>query len=56
MSLSRRWLSYVLSRFQTNGEVLGTLRALVPRQDYKHRDRRAALARGVAGRQAARSS
>ncbi|MBK7861843.1 MAG: hypothetical protein IPJ65_25145 [Archangiaceae bacterium] len=34
MSLSRRWLSYVLSRFQTNGEVLGTLRALVPRQDY----------------------
>ncbi|MBL8952548.1 MAG: hypothetical protein JNK82_17345 [Myxococcaceae bacterium] len=33
LPLARRWLSYVLSRYTTNGEVLGTLRALVPRQE-----------------------
>lgn len=32
--LARRWLSYVLSRFETNAEVLATLKALVPRQDF----------------------
>lgn len=33
-SLSRRWLSFVLSRYETNAEVIATLRALVPRQDF----------------------
>jgi len=33
LPLARRWLSYVLSRYTTNAEVLGTLRALVPRQE-----------------------
>ncbi len=33
LPLARRWLSYVLSRYTTNGEVLRTLRALVPRQE-----------------------
>jgi hypothetical protein len=32
--LSRRWLSYVLSRYQTTDDVIATLKALVPRQDY----------------------
>jgi hypothetical protein len=32
--LARRWLSYVLARFETNAEVLATLKALVPRQDF----------------------
>ncbi len=33
-ALSRRWLSYVLSRYETSAEVLATLKALVPRQDF----------------------
>jgi len=33
-SLSRRWLSFVLSRYETNAEVIATLQALVPRQDF----------------------
>jgi hypothetical protein len=33
-ALSRRWLSFVLSRFETNAEVIATLQALVPRQDF----------------------
>jgi hypothetical protein len=33
-ALARRWLSYVLSRYETSSQVLATLRALVPRQDY----------------------
>lgn len=32
--LARRWLSYVLSRYETNAEILATLKALVPRQDF----------------------
>ncbi|MBL8918688.1 MAG: hypothetical protein JNJ54_07520 [Myxococcaceae bacterium] len=32
--LARRWLSYVLARYETNVEVLATLKALVPRQDF----------------------
>lgn len=32
--LARRWLSYVLARYETNAEVLATLKALVPRQDF----------------------
>ncbi|WNG58343.1 hypothetical protein F0U59_29065 [Archangium gephyra] len=32
--LARRWLSYVLSRYETNDEVVATLKALVPRQEY----------------------
>lgn len=32
--LSRRWLSYVLSRFETSDDVIATLKALVPRQEY----------------------
>lgn len=34
MSLSRRWLSYVLSRHQTTDSVITTLKALVPRTDF----------------------
>ncbi len=34
LSLSRRWLSYLLSRYETDAEVLATLRALVPKQEY----------------------
>ncbi|MGQ0505949.1 MAG: hypothetical protein ACT4TC_11605 [Myxococcaceae bacterium] len=34
LSLSRRWLSYVLSRYETNDEVVATLKALVPKQEY----------------------
>lgn len=34
MALSRRWLSFVLARFQTNDELIATLKALVPRQEY----------------------
>jgi hypothetical protein len=33
-ALARRWLSYVLSRYETSAEVLATLKALVPRQDF----------------------
>ena len=33
-SLSRRWLSYVLSRHETTDGLIATLRALVPRNDY----------------------
>jgi hypothetical protein len=33
-ALARRWLSYVLSRYQATAEVLATLKALVPRQDF----------------------
>ncbi|MCA2981327.1 MAG: hypothetical protein INH41_06270 [Myxococcaceae bacterium] len=32
--LARRWLSYVLSRYQATTEALSTLKALVPRQDF----------------------
>ncbi len=34
LGLARRWLSYVLSRHETSDELLATLAALVPRQDY----------------------
>jgi hypothetical protein len=34
MALSRRWISFVLSRYETNEQVIATLRALVPRQEY----------------------
>lgn len=34
MALSRRWLSFVLSRYRTTPEVIATLKALVPRQEY----------------------
>ncbi len=33
-ALARRWLSYVLSRYQATADVLTTLKALVPRQDF----------------------
>lgn len=33
-ALSRRWLSYVLAHFETTHEVIGTLKELVPRQEY----------------------
>ena len=33
-ALGRRWLSFVLSRYQTTDEVIDTLKALVPRQEY----------------------
>ncbi|WNG33964.1 hypothetical protein F0U61_10195 [Archangium violaceum] len=33
-ALARRWLSYVLSRYETSEEVIATLKALVPRQEY----------------------
>jgi hypothetical protein len=33
-ALARRWLSFVLSRYETTDEVIATLKALVPRQDY----------------------
>lgn len=32
--LARRWLSFVLSRYETSDEVIATLKALVPRQEY----------------------
>lgn len=32
-SLSRRWLSYVLARFETTEEVVATLRALLPKHE-----------------------
>jgi len=32
--LARRWLSYVLARYETSPQVLATLKALVPRQDF----------------------
>ncbi len=34
LGLARRWLSYVLSLYYTNYEVIATLKALVPRQEY----------------------
>ncbi len=34
LALARRWVSYVLSRYQTNDEVIMTLRSLVPPQEY----------------------
>jgi hypothetical protein len=34
LALARRWLSYVLSRYETNDEVISTLKALVPKQEY----------------------
>ncbi|WP_224367850.1 hypothetical protein [Hyalangium versicolor] len=34
LGLARRWLSYVLSRYRTNAEILAMLKALVPRQEY----------------------
>lgn len=33
-SLARRWLSYVLGSFETNDEVIATLKALVPSLEY----------------------
>ena len=33
-SLGRRWLSYVLGSFETNDEILATLKALVPPLEY----------------------
>ncbi len=32
--LSRRWLSFIAAHFEVNRELLTTLRALVPRQDF----------------------
>lgn len=34
LALARRWLSFVLARYETNEEVIATLKALVPRQEY----------------------
>lgn len=34
MALARRWLSFVLSRYETSEEVIAMLRELVPRQEY----------------------
>ncbi len=34
LSLSRRWISFVLSRYETNEQVIATLKALVPKQEY----------------------
>lgn len=34
LALARRWLSYVLSRYQTSEEILAMLKALVPKQEY----------------------
>ncbi|WP_224243876.1 hypothetical protein [Hyalangium gracile] len=34
LALSRRWLSYVLSRYRTSEEILAMLKALVPKQEY----------------------
>ena len=35
LGLARRWLSYLLSRYETDDEVIATLDALVPRQEYE---------------------
>jgi hypothetical protein len=32
---SRRWLSYLLSRYQTDDQVIATLESLVPRHEYQ---------------------
>ena len=34
MSLARRWVSYVLARYEVTDEVIATLKALVPPQEY----------------------
>lgn len=34
LSLARRWVSYVLSRYTVNDEAIATLQALVPAQEY----------------------
>jgi hypothetical protein len=34
MALARRWLSYVLSRYRTNEDILAMLKELVPKQEY----------------------
>ena len=34
LGLARRWLSFVLSSYATSDEVIATLKALVPRQEY----------------------
>lgn len=34
IALSRRWLSYVLSRYETTQDVIAILEALVPRQEF----------------------
>ncbi len=34
LSLSRRWVSYVLARYEATDEVISTLKALVPSQEY----------------------
>ena len=34
LALSTRWLSYVLSSYETSDDVIATLRALVPAQEY----------------------
>ncbi len=35
LGLARRWLSYLLARYETSEEVIATLDALVPRQEYE---------------------
>ena len=34
LALAMRWLSYVLGSYETSGDVVATLRALVPAQEY----------------------
>lgn len=34
LSLARRWLSFLLARYETNDEVVATLRALVPKPEF----------------------
>jgi hypothetical protein len=34
LALARRWLSFVLSRYRTNEDILAMLKALVPKQEY----------------------
>lgn len=34
IALARRWLSYVLSRYETSEEIIAILQALVPKQEY----------------------
>jgi hypothetical protein len=35
LALARRWLSYLLSRYETSEEVIATLDSLVPRREYE---------------------
>ena len=34
MSLARRWVSYVLARYEVSEDLIATLKALVPKQEY----------------------